>query len=173
MRLRLIRPSAMYRTQITEMMDEWFATGEKIVPWTIRRVDYRSFDAYIKDFERETVEPSVAGVMAATYFALNEAENKIVGAVNIRHDLNDSLLRSGGHIGDGVRPSERRKGYATEIISLALDKCRDMGIEKVLITCDKSNIGSAKSIMSNGGILQDEHEVDGVMEQRYWIVLQV
>ncbi len=171
MRLRLIRPSAMYRTQIVEMMDEWSVTGEKMVPWTIRRADYRNFDAYLKDFERENAEPSVAGVMATTYFAFNEAENIIVGAVSIRHCLNDSLLRSGGHIGDGVRPSERGKGYATEIISLALDKCRAMGIEKVLMTCDKSNIDSAKSIINNGGILESEHEVDGVMEQRYWIGL--
>lgn len=171
MRLRLVRPSATFRQQIVDMMDELTATGEKIVPWTIRRVDYRNFEDYISDFDREANEPSVAGVMATTYFALLEAENKIVGAVSIRHSLNDTLLNSGGHIGDGVRPTERKKGYATEMISLALEKCRDMGIEKVLMTCEKSNVGSAKSIINNGGILENEHEVSGVVEQRYWIQL--
>jgi predicted acetyltransferase len=109
--------------------------------------------------------------MATTYFALLQAENKIVGAVNIRHNLNEALLRSGGHIGDGVRPTERKKGYATEMISIALEKCRGMGLQKVLMTCDKDNIGSAKSIINNGGILENEYDKDGVIEQRYWIVL--
>jgi predicted acetyltransferase len=171
MRLKLIRPSAAYKKQIVEMLDEWSAAGEKIVPWPIRRTDYRSFENYIKDFDREHSEPTVAGVIATTYFALLESENKIVGAVSIRHNLNDALFNSGGHIGDGVRPTERRKGYATEMISLALEKCRDMGMDKVLMTCEKSNTGSVKSIMNNGGILENEHEVNGVVEQRYWIAL--
>ena len=64
--------------------------------------------------------------------------------------------RSGGHIGDGIRPSERRKGYATAMIGLALEECRKLGINKVLMTCDKTNIGSAKSIMNNGGVLESE-----------------
>ena len=94
-----------------------------------------------------------------------------MGAVNIRHYLNDELLRSGGHIGDGVRPSERRKGYATAMIALALDECRRLGIREVLMCCNKENAGSAKSIMNNGGVLENEIEEDGHIEQRYWIRL--
>jgi len=95
----------------------------------------------------------------------------MVGAVNIRHYLNESLLLDGGHIGDGVRPSERRKGVATAMIALALEECRKLGIEKVLMVCDKDNIGSARSIIKNGGILENEVTVDGTVEQRYWITL--
>ena len=95
----------------------------------------------------------------------------MVGAVNIRHYLNESLLLNGGHIGDGVRPSERRKGIATKMIALALDECKKLGIERVLMVCDKENVGSAKSIQKNGGILENEIEVDGVVEHRYWIEL--
>ena len=95
----------------------------------------------------------------------------IVGAVNIRHYLNDALLLNGGHIGDGVRPSQRRKGIATKMIALALDECRKLGIKRVLMVCDKENIGSAKSIQKNGGILENEVTVDGIVEQRYWIEL--
>ena len=95
----------------------------------------------------------------------------MVGAVNIRHYLNESLLLNGGHIGDGVRPSERRKGIATKMIALALDECKKLGMEKVLMVCNKENIGSAKSIQNNGGILENEIEVDGVVVQRYWINL--
>ena len=95
----------------------------------------------------------------------------MVGAVNIRHDLNDYLLKYGGHIGDGIRSSERRKGYATEMIRLALEECRKLGLTRVLMTCDKNNIGSAKSIIRNGGILEDEVLEEGVIKQRYWISL--
>ncbi len=93
----------------------------------------------------------------------------MVGAVNIRHYLNDSLLLDGGHIGDGVRPSERRKGIASKMISLALLECKKLGIEKVLMVCNKNNIGSAKSIKNNGGILENEIFVNGVIVQQYWI----
>jgi predicted acetyltransferase len=81
------------------------------------------------------------------------------------------LLLNGGYIGDGVRPSERRRGIATKMIALALDECRKLGMERVLMVCDKENVGSAKSIQNNGGILENEIEVDGVVEQRYWIEL--
>ena len=92
--------------------------------------------------------------------------------VNIRHYLTEAMLLNGGHIGDGVRPSERRKGIATQMIGLALEECCELGIGRVLMVCDKENIGSAKSILNNGGVLENEIIVDGVTEQRYWIELK-
>lgn len=79
---------------------------------------------------------------------------------------------TGGHIGDGVRPSERRKGYATEIIRLALQECKKLGLDRVLITCHKDNIGSVKSIVKNGGILENEVLEGGKPLQRYWVDLK-
>lgn len=108
----------------------------------------------------------------STFFALDVERNKMVGAVNIRHELNDYLLNYGGHIGDGVRPSERRKGYATKIIGLALKECQKLNIDKVLLVCDKDNIGSAKSIKNNGAILENEIVKDGKTIQRYWIEIK-
>ncbi len=119
----------------------------------------------------EVKDTSKGLVPDSTFFCLDEDRNIVVGAVNIRHYLNEALLLNGGHIGDGVRPSERRKGIATKMISLALDECRKLGIQKVLMVCDKDNVGSAKSIRNNGGILENEIIVDGVVEQRYWIEL--
>ena len=81
-------------------------------------------------------------------------------------------MLNGGHIGDGIRPSERRKGYATKMIGLALEECKKLGLDKVLMVCDKNNVGSAKSIMNNGGVLENEVVVNGVTEQRYWIDLR-
>ena len=82
-------------------------------------------------------------------------------------------MRTGGHIGDGIRPSERRKGYATEMIRLALIECKKLGLDRVLMVCERDNIGSAKSIMKNGGVLEKEIiNPDGSVEQRYWIEIK-
>lgn len=105
---------------------------------------------------------------------MEEQEKEILGAVNIRHSLNQDLLFRGGHIGYGIRPSQRRKGYATQMLSLTLEQCRELGLEKVLVTCNKDNIGSAKTIINNNGILENEViEKSGNIVQRYWIDLKL
>ncbi len=167
MNLKLIKASAEYKKQISDMLDEWYRTGEKIIPYSIRRHDYHDFEYYCENLEiKDTSEGLVPD---STFFCLDTDRNIVVGAVNIRHFLNEALLLNGGHIGDGVVPSERRKGIATAMIGLALQECRKLGIDKVLMVCDKDNIGSAKSIINNGGVLENEVIVDGITEQRYWI----
>lgn len=167
--LQLVKLEEKYRTQLFDMMEEWTATGEKIVPYAICRNDYRDFPYYLAHLECK--EETDKWVPDSVFFCLDTERNIFVGAVNIRHRLNEHLLVSGGHIGDGVRPSERRKGYATKMIGMALEKCKKLGISRVLMTCEKTNIGSAKSIMNNGGVLENEVLVDGTLEQRYWIDL--
>lgn len=167
MKLRLVKLSEEYKDHLNDMMEEWYGTGEKIIPYTIRRLDYHDFQNYMAHLE--VTDDRDGLVPDSTFFCLDEERDIFVGAVNIRHYLNESLLLDGGHIGDGVRPSERRKGVATQMIGLALEECRKLGIDRVLMVCDKENIGSAKSIRNNGGILENEVIVDGVVEQRYWI----
>jgi len=168
-KLRLVKLSKEYQSQLFEMMEEWTNAGEKIVPYAIRKMDYHDFDTYLETMELK--EPVNGLVPDSTFFCLDEERNIFVGAVNIRHSLSESLLLNGGHIGDGVRPSERRKGIATKMIALALEECKKLGLHKVLMVCDKENIGSAKSIINNGGVLENEVVVEGVTEQRYWIAL--
>ena len=167
MKLKLVKLSAAYKKQLFDLLDEWYATGEKIVPYAIRKADYHDFDRYVSAIEG----PGDGGetVPDSTFFCLDVERNIFVGAVNIRHSLNAGLLLYGGHIGDGVRPSERRKGIATQMIALALKECRKLGIRRVLMVCDKENIGSAKSILNNGGVLENEVVVNGVTQQRYWL----
>lgn len=171
--LKLVKPSIKYKTQFIEMMKEWEATDEKIIPYSIRIAPYNDFDKmlkYFKDEENGMYMPKQ--VPATTFWAYDDETDMIVGAVNIRHKLNETLLKGGGHIGDGVRPSQRRKGYATKMIALALQECKKLGINKVLMVCYKDNIGSAKSIQKNGGILENEIPLkDGKIDQRYWIDL--
>lgn len=167
--LKLVRLSEAYREQLGDMMDEWTATGETIVPCAIVKNDYRDFDRYLAQLE---VKEAAGGLVPdSVFFCLDDDTNRFVGAVNIRHRLSAALLRSGGHIGDGVRPSERRKGVATRMIAMALEECRRLGIERVLMVCDKDNIASARSIQKNGGVLENELDDGGTMIQRYWIDL--
>ena len=174
MKVRLIKLTKEYYPQLSEMIDEWRLDQEinhtNHSPWSIFKNDYRDFDYYLDNLE--FTEPKDGKVPDSVFFLLDVKRNILLGAVNIRHYLNDYLLQFGGHIGDGIRPSERRKGYATEMIRLALIECKKLGIDKVLMVCDKSNIGSAKSIMKNGGILENEFvDEDGEVNQRYWIDL--
>lgn len=174
MALKLIKLTREYGKQLGEMIDEWKEDQEinhtNRSPWAVFKNDYHDFEHYLADLEVKTATENK--VPDSVFFLLDEERNRLLGAVNIRHYLNDSLLREGGHIGDGIRPSERRKGYATEMIRLALIECKKLGIDKVLMTCEKDNTGSARSIMKNGGVLENEIiNSDGEIEQRYWITI--
>lgn len=167
--LKLVKLTEEYKELLNEMMEEWWYADEKIVPYAIRKKDYHNFEEYIDSLEEK--DESNGRVPDSTFFCLDTDTNTFVGAVNIRHYLNESLLLNGGHIGDGVRPSRRREGIATKMIAMALEECKKLGLEKVLMVCDKENIASRRTIEKNGGILENEVEVDGVIEQRFWITI--
>lgn len=170
MNIRLVKLTKEYKEQLEDMMQEWISTGEKIVPYAIRKNDYHNFDYYLDNLE---ITQEIDGrVPDTTLFCLDVDRNIFVGAVNIRHYLTEEMLVNAGHIGDGIRPTERRKGYATAMIGLALKEAKKLGISRVLMVCDKNNIGSAKSIIKNGGILENEVVVNGITEQRYWIEVE-
>ncbi len=172
MNVKLIELTMEYKDELGKMIDEWkedqiFNHTNKS-PYAIFKNDYHDFKYYLDNLDFK--EPTCNHVPTTTLFLLDIDRNRLIGAVNIRHYLNDSLLLDGGHIGDGIRPSERRKGYGTEMIRLALVECKKLGIEKVLMVCDKDNIGSRKTIINNGGVLENEIvSEDGEIEQRYWI----
>lgn len=172
MALRLIKLTKQYEQQLGEMIEEWKEDQERNhtnrSPWAIFKNDYHDFDYYLEHLELS--EPRDGLVPDSVFFLLDEERDRLLGAVNIRHYLNEGLLQGGGHIGDGVRPSERRKGYATKMIGMALQECKKLGIDRVLIACNPDNIGSAKSIINNGGVLENEVTLsDGEVLQRYWI----
>lgn len=172
MAVKLIKLTKDYYNELASMIDEWKYDQEinhtDTSPYAIFKNDYHDFDNYLNNLELREAKDGL--VPDSVFFLLDEDRNKLIGAVNIRHYLNDYLLKFGGHIGDGIRPSERKKGYATKMIELALIECKKLGMDKVLITCNKSNIASAKTIIKNGGILENEiKDFDGEIIQRYWI----
>lgn len=103
-------------------------------------------------------------------FLIAEVDGAVVGRVSIRHELNEFLAREGGHVGYGVLPGHRRRGYATEMLRQSVELARRLGIERVLVTCDDDNVGSATVIERCGGVLESRLVTgDGVLLRRYWI----
>lgn len=175
MNIELVKLTSDYKKHLEDMLYEWVddikRNNGNSSPWAIFKNDYRDFDYYLNNLEVK--EDNKDGLVPdTTLFCLDKDRNIFVGAVNIRHYLNESLMKTGGHIGDGIRPSERNKGYATAMIKLALEECKKLGLNKVLMCCDKNNIASAKTIIKNGGILENEIlNEDNSISQRYWIEL--
>ena len=111
-----------------------------------------------------------AGYVRATQFlAIRSSDQKLIGMLNIRHELNDFLKHVGGHIGYSVAPNERRKGYATEMLRLGLIECKKLNLNKVLISCKKHNIGSSKVIEKNGGTFYETVEFNNDIFNKYRI----
>lgn len=169
--MQLVKPTVEYEQLYRNFYDEWLYSGEPFVPYIVaNRPD--PFDimlAILHNHERGVgIKP--AWMKSSTYWLIDEEQ--VIGVVNIRHELNDHLYREGGHIVYGIRPTQRQRGYATEILRLALDEARKMGMMKVLLTCDADNIGSRKAIENNGGTGVDDYiSADGRHIKRYWIRL--
>ena len=128
---------------------------------------------YIKRVNSANREENLpVGYVPAT-FLVAEVDGQIVGRVSIRHRLNEILQKEGGHIGYGIRPEFRRRGFATEILLGALEIARALGIEKALVTCDDANIASGKVIEKCGGVLENMVELDnGEKLRRYWVATE-
>lgn len=170
--LLLSKPSIELREEYLSFYQEWKESGETMVPWVITK-DPTNFEAMIQFLEDSESGANIpeGWVPDSTYWLINE-NNRVLGAVNIRHRLTDRLLDRGGHIGYGIRPSERRKGYATKLLSFALEKAKEIDIQKALITCDEINVGSLKTILNNGGVPDSDFiEEDGNVIKRFWISL--
>ncbi|MFO0763738.1 MAG: GNAT family N-acetyltransferase [Candidatus Gracilibacteria bacterium] len=112
------------------------------------------------------------GINSTLFFLVDDTGPNILGAIQIRYHINHpKLIETGGHIGYGIRPSARRKGYATQMLGLALKEAKNLGIDRILITCDHDNIASVKVIEENGGKFEGYMQRDGVKSRRYWINL--
>jgi len=130
-----------------------------------------SWPAYCGQLESQRLGVDVPEGWVPSTFLVAEAEGQIVGRVSIRHALNAHLAEVGGHIGYGVRPGFRRRGYATAILGQSLAVASSIGLDRVLVTCDDDNVGSANVIENCGGVL--ENVVAGrdgsVPKRRYWV----
>ena len=171
--LRKVTPADL--PAVREYRSEFLATGDTMDGCSnLRRFEQMEdwYEWICKAEHRETCPPNW---MPDTQFvSIRKSDGKLIGMVDIRHELNEAALKLFGGIGYSVRASERSKGYATEQLCLAKKICLSLGMDKLLVTCHKENIASAKTICKNGGILENEvvDERNGEVLQRYWIQLK-
>jgi predicted acetyltransferase len=167
----LTEPSEQYKDSFLEGVREFQREG-RLLHYNILRIT-NNFEGFLHQ-ERKLQRPYTIkpGFVPHTNFWLIDG-SEYIGQLSIRHQMNDLLLKIGGNIGYQIRPGKRRQGYGKIILHLGLNKAREMGITRALVTCDENNIASKKVIEYNGGKLENVVDVEGSPHKklRYWIDL--
>ena len=172
--MMLIEPTLEYGEQIRAYRQEFIDSGDSMDgTGGLRKFDdpQEWIDFLAKHKDPKTIPEG--RVPATQLIFVREEDRKIVGMIDIRHYLSEYLEKYGGHIGYSVAPSERLKGYATQMLKATLPVCKKLGIDKVLITCIKGNEGSKRTILNNGGVYETTvYEPDEKVElEKYLIIL--
>ena len=168
----LVKPDLSYADEIIKYKEESLAESP-IINGSAGLDRFSSIEIWFEELKKRSCEDTVPKglVPSSTYLGVREKDNYIVGMIDIRHYLNEYLTQVGGNIGYSVRKSERNKGYAKQMLKLALEKCKELKIKKVLITCDEDNIASEKVILSANAKFEDIRSADGENKKRFWIDL--
>ena len=173
--MKFVFPNVQHEQKARAFIGEFHAHGSNIngggnLDTCLKDSSYADWlDKLARDIDLANIAPD--RVPGLTYFYVREDDDKIVGMINIRLTLNDFLRREGGHIGYCIRPTERSKGYATQMLLGSLAFCRVLGLHDFVLTCDKENAASARVIQKCGGVLQSEFYSEFFREivQRYII----
>lgn len=168
--MKLLKPIHEFSEQTIEYRDAFLHTDEQ-PHGSSSLQNYDFLDEWFEKVNKQEIGENLLANRVPSSQFLSFEKGELIGFVNIRHRLNEELLRESGHIGYSVHPNKRRQGYATKQLKLALDEAQKLGLQRVLITCDKVNIASAKTIQKVGGVLENEvvSSYTGEIVQRYWV----
>lgn len=169
--IRLIRPTLELKEKAIEFRQEFFDNNEMIINGSELLDKTESYEEWLKSVtdntDIKTVDPN--WVVTDTFFAINE-ENTVVGIIDLRHTLND-FLKDFGNCGYSVRPSERGKGYATQMLHQVLNVARNVGLSEIHLSVERGNAPSVKTLTKNGGVYERSFEFEGEQADIYRIVL--
>ena len=173
-KLMLVKPDMTMAEEIMSYRKEMLDAGSSMDGTGSLR-NYETAEEWL-DFLRRMENPDTVPsylVPGTQYVCVRESDGRIVGMMQIRHSLNEYLRKFGGHIGYSVRPSERRKGYATRMLAQLLSICRGMELGRVLVTCLQKNEASRRVILKNGGVYESVvyEPRQNILLERYWIEL--
>lgn len=169
--LILVEPSADMEEMAIEYKDEHFTSGDMQVHGSGGLAFYDDYSKWLDHIDAIREATPERPIQTSTFFSRRISDGKLIGCIKIHHSLTDDL-KSGGNIAYGIRPSERGKGYGKKQLKLCLEYAKQLGMDKVIITCDKENTASAATAKSCGGVLFHEFEEDGVIKQQYAINLK-
>ena len=169
------KPSMSRKNEIIEYLDEFVEYESDINGAGSLDKIYEGYsfeealDRCLK-MKDEDFAKSVGRCPGNTFLLIRESDNRIVGTLNLRWNLNEEMLRFGGHIGYGIRPTERRKGYNKINLYLGIVEAKKVGLEKVMLDCDVNNIGSDRTLKALGGVLErtEIDPSDGILTNVYW-----
>ena len=169
---KLVIPTMEYEKEIQAFRQEFVMNGGDMDGClSLRRMEnIADWIQQVEDCSKVETCPA-KWVVQTQYIYVREADNKVIGVIQIRHYFNEFLEKYAGHIGYSVCHSERRKGYATQMLRDVLPECVKLGLDKVLVCCLEDNEGSRKTIIKNGGIYESTvyEPNDKVRIERYWI----
>lgn len=169
----LVKPSKRYFDEIIAYRQEFLDSGSPSSGDSgLRKAD--DISLWIEQcrlMEDKATVPNPAWVEAEQFMLVDTENDRVLGMINFRHYLNDYLAEYGGHIGYGVRPSERRKGYVKTMLKLCLEHCREHGLDKVLITCYADNEASRRTILACNGVYERRTVRETEILERYCITL--
>jgi predicted acetyltransferase len=173
--MELVLPNEKYKESFIEGVKEFQAEDQKGSDYSALNINdiEKDFESYVEKIKSQAEGKNLKpGYISHTTFWIVE-NGRYIGDIDVRHQLTENLKKVGGHIGYHVRPSERKKGYGKQALKMVIPYAKKLGIEKALVTCDSTNIGSRKIIESNGGILENEvpGENGGPSKLRFWIDL--
>lgn len=169
----LVKPAMEYAEAIMDFRRELLDAGDSFDGCSRLEHYARVEDwlEHLREFASEETCPK-GKVPSDTWLAVRKSDGRVVGCIDFRHHIDHSILSIwGGHIGYSVRPSERRKGYAKEMLRLCLLECKAFGLDRVLITCRIGNVASQRTILANGGVFEKDVKEDGKTVRRYWVTL--